>query len=650
MKSTTMHRIVALAATVTVAAACGGDASLAEKSGGPAAPLTLRLGTVESEPIPYAPYVNEFVRNVEEISGGSIDVEVAWEAVPWTPESEQTLATMVSDGDIDLALVPTRVWDKLGVTSLRALQAPFLVDSLDLLNTIVSSELTDEMFAGLDPLGVEGLALWPDALRHPLGFEGPLLTAADFDGAPLVVPASDTSVRLFHALGAESVDAEVSTGREAAFNIGDLYDLGTFTANITFYPKVNALVANADLLESLSDDQRDVLRTAATDTTAYAIAANGSEADLAEQYCADGGSVALADPADVAELAELATPVVAELENDNTTRHIIGEIRELKAETTPDPATAAAACGPAVEEASNPTDSESGADVPPEEVSELPDGVYRVEISLDDVEAAGLSNRDGPTGIWTLEVDDGTYVHSCVPLDLPGTDCGNNLEGGIVAAGHFRGTGNTVWFVHDEEMVSGLTGCLLPISETEPGHCGPAFDFHMDWALDGDTLTFSTEGPLGELTIEPYTRIEGADQPDTETASFPAGVYRMEVSSDELLARGALPGQASEFDGVNTMTFDNGTWRHDIPAGGFCTGTYTVDAGRITVRTPCNPGSPVLFEANWTLDGDQLQFTDLTTESDTQAFVDGFWGGQPWIRIDDASAPGDEEETSDSVG
>ena len=100
--------------------------------------------------------------------------------------------------------------------------------------------------------------------------------------------------------------------------------------------------------------------SAATDTTAYAVDTNPTEHDLAEQYCADGGSVALADAADLAELAELAAPVLAELEADDTTKRIIGEIRELKSTVTADPATAAAACGPVVEEASDPTGSDVG--------------------------------------------------------------------------------------------------------------------------------------------------------------------------------------------------------------------------------------------------------------------------------------------------
>jgi dipeptidyl aminopeptidase/acylaminoacyl peptidase len=147
-------------------------------------------------------------------------------------------------------------------------------------------------------------------------------------------------------------------------------------------------------------------------------------------------------------------------------------------------------------------------------VSELPDGVYRVEITLDDVEAAGQTNQFGSTGLWTIEVDDGTYVIDCSPRDLPGIDCGNGGRG-IVEAGHVRGTGNTVWFVYDVEMISELQGCQLPASN-EPGHCySDVVDYHLDWTLDGDTLTFSNYGPRdwgSGFTIEPWTMIAGASE------------------------------------------------------------------------------------------------------------------------------------------
>src|SRR5207342_3616881 len=105
----------------------GGETAAGAKSGGQAATVTLRLGTVEGSDAPYADEVEHFAKSVETMSKGSLHVDIVWEAPgPHDAESEKNLATMVSKGDIDLAIVPTRVWDLLDVTTLQALQTPFL--------------------------------------------------------------------------------------------------------------------------------------------------------------------------------------------------------------------------------------------------------------------------------------------------------------------------------------------------------------------------------------------------------------------------------------------------------------------------------------------------------------------------------------------
>jgi hypothetical protein len=283
-------------------------------------------------------------------------------------------------------------------------------------------------------------------------------------------------------------------------------------------------------------------------------------------------------------------------------------------------------------EASDPTEATSDVtEAAPEELSELPDGVYRVEISLDDVEAAGHNNSDGTTGIWTIEIDDGTWVGSCAPLDLPGTDCGNNLDGGILAAGDLHGAGHTASFSLDVELVSELTGCQLPASN-EPGHCGVGPDFHVDWALDGDTLILSNFGPGNgplELTIKPWTRIEGAVQPDAETASFPEGVYRAELLIPSIFGPDPV---------LDQLTFENGMFEdRAVNEPGACVGTYETDAGRVRVILDAGScggdGESVLFDARWTLDGDQLRFTDIENEAaDNNAQL--IFGSKPWTKVE----------------
>ena len=183
---------MAAAIVAILLAACSGG-SEGDKAGGDAAPVTLRMVTVEYKGAPYADGVAEFARQVEDLSAGSVRVDIVWNGADeyfgaFGPGADQKVAGLVQNGELDLALIPARAWDELGVTSLQALQAPFLVSNEDLVEQVVQSELAGELLAGLDQAGVVGLALLPEGLRHPVGFEHPLLRLADFSGATIRSP------------------------------------------------------------------------------------------------------------------------------------------------------------------------------------------------------------------------------------------------------------------------------------------------------------------------------------------------------------------------------------------------------------------------------------------------------------------------------
>lgn len=588
MSSNLFHRVAAAVATLALgAAACGGESSAGEKFGGAASPVTLRLGTVEDEAAPYADEVEQFADAVETLSDGSIDVEFAWEASgPFTGESERKLAAMAQGGEIDLAIVATRAWDQLDVTSMQALQAPFLVDNLGLLNEIAESDLAAEMLAGLDDVGVTGLAMWPESLRHPVGFDGPLLTAADFRGAQLRVPISDASYRLANAIGAEPVDPEdwdaaVTAGEldgaESAFVWAlDLPRFGTFTANITFYPKVNTIVANTETFDSLPDKQQEVLRQAAAETLDYVIESNATEHDLALEYCAAGGSVAITEDSDLDELAELATPVLAELSQDADTARFIDEMRALKEGTATDPATSPAACEPEVDP--DVIEPDTPADV-------FPEGVYRVET------ADGVFTNSFIDGVWEGYTESGE-------LDCAGTY--------VVESGR-------IWMSNSTEPA---LACGNP----------PGFQFlDAAWTFADGELRFvdinSDPNAVRDFGGQPWTMIEGASDSDAESATFPEGIYRTE----------------SDLDGTVTMSYIDGVWKRFTANGEVdCAATYVVESGRIWLTTSGDPaldcGNPpggVFLDAAWTLEGDQLRFIDINSD---QGAVQEF--GLPWTRIE----------------
>ena len=424
MRTCKFQTIAAVVAAMSIAAVgCNdGDQSAGEKSGGDAPPVVLRLGTVEDTSAPYAPEVEHFASAIESRSGGSIDVEIVWAvAGDYTAQSEQQVATMVKDDKLDAAIVPTRVWDKLDVTSMQALQAPFVIDSLELTHQVATSDVAADMLDGLDSIGVEGLALWPESLRHPIGFTHPLLTPADFAGAQLRVPISDISYQLAEAIGAKPVDPENWDGALAAGELDgfesafvwstDLPAYGTFTGNVTFYPKVNSVVINASVFSKMSEAQQSAVQEAATETIAFVAGSHATERELADAYCADGGSVAIATDQDLAALVSMAAPLLTELEQDATIKRYIDDIRTVKATTTIDASWVPQACGPGLQTGSTvpPATQVEGSDS--DTSADFPQGTYRAKLGEDYV--ATMTFFDGvwqgltPTGTVDCE---GTYT------------------------------------------------------------------------------------------------------------------------------------------------------------------------------------------------------------------------------------------------
>ena len=134
------YQVVALAAVVALAGCTGTTGGT--KAGGQATPVILRIGTDDFQGRPAADQIEEFARQVEELSDGAVRIEPVWNAAGDTGEDDwdQKVARMVVAGELDMGLIPARAWDTEGVTSLRALNAPFLITSDELAAEVASSE------------------------------------------------------------------------------------------------------------------------------------------------------------------------------------------------------------------------------------------------------------------------------------------------------------------------------------------------------------------------------------------------------------------------------------------------------------------------------------------------------------------------------
>lgn len=407
--------ILGAVALVLSGAACDEGS---DKAGGGAPTINLRLATMEAKGAPYTDAVEEFARQVEDLSGGELRIKILWggAAGKYGPGEEQDVAALVQSGKLASALIPTRAWDELGVTSLQALQAPFLVSSDHLVNQIVQSELAEEMLAGLEKAGVVGLTLIPDGLRHPVGLSRPFVTTEDFAGAKIRAPLSNASYRLLEALGAKPVDiccdeffqAAVNgsiAGAESSFDlVGNLPWPGTFTANVTFYPKVDAIVMNDDAFNRLSDEQREILRNAAAETLRHTLQTAPSEADSAALYCKNGGTIAFASDTDIAALEQATQPVYEALEADAQTKELIKQIRRMKEQLSGAGDPQPEACAPASGGAVSTTPSEA-------KPSQFPEGVYRQDVPPEYLIQKGMDPITAHElgGIRTLTLENGRW-------------------------------------------------------------------------------------------------------------------------------------------------------------------------------------------------------------------------------------------------
>jgi TRAP-type C4-dicarboxylate transport system substrate-binding protein len=372
----------------------------------------IRLGTPNPSDRPESAAIQYFAVEAARLTHGHIVVRIVWSAAGGP---EQPVATMVRDGKLDAAFVATRVWDTVGVTSLQALQTPFLIGSQALENRVVTSPLAAAMLAGLDRAGVTGLALVPAELLHPFGFGRALRAPRDFAGATLRAPQSEATDRLIRALGARPAPVNADAfnlgvrrgtiaGTEWYLELGATLPVGkgptTATGNVVFYPKVHSLVVNDAVYRRLTEKQRATLRKAAAATVRFAVQTNVSERTAGAEFCRAGGAVVASSPAEIAALRRTAAPVYAALERDPETRRLIAGIRALARETRPDPPVALCAAS-------------KTPPVPRNAVSvrTIPDGVYRKLITKQELVDAGVSPTDASTnyGIMTLTIRSGRW-------------------------------------------------------------------------------------------------------------------------------------------------------------------------------------------------------------------------------------------------
>lgn len=348
---------------------------------------------------PNAPLVQHFTEEVARLSQNTILIEPRWDvSPPGTRGWNLRAAAEVADGTYDLGLVPSRAFDELGVGSLQALTAPFLIQSRDVLRAVLDGPQRAQLMAGLPAAGVVGIDLFPGQFMHPFGFDAPLLGIADYEGEVIHGASSTAATDMFQTFGATMSDDEVGTtpirGQESGYS---WVVEGVATGNVTFFPRVETLIMDSDVRQRLRPDQWELLTQAATATRTWAFESMPGELESAAAFCRAGGLIVAATAAELEELERAAEAATARLRaDDEATALNIDTILSIK--STRPQREEVRSC-PAL------------GDLPSASQTSALNGTYHFVASADVLRAAGVTQRlvAENAGDYTITLKDGRW-------------------------------------------------------------------------------------------------------------------------------------------------------------------------------------------------------------------------------------------------
>ncbi|MFH8252955.1 TRAP transporter substrate-binding protein [Microbacterium sp. B2969] len=324
---------------------------------------------------------------VAELSDGTLKIEFQNDYAEGDTHREATIAKDVREGVIDLGPVRARAFSELGYNGFDPLLTPFVVDSLALQERVLADPMVAEMVKGLAEIGLTGLGALPIPIAHFVGNRR-LAAPADFEGQRFGIVPSAMGEATLESLGAivtvgapndgESMrgfDGVLATA-EAVWGLPLVDEYTHVTANAPVWQGPTVPVARPELLESLTELQRDALTGAAAQVLSQSTQVlKDSQEDSMRGVCASGMVLDTVTEQELAALTTAVEPVSESVRTDARGALWSARLEELKG-TAALPAPPLS-CPPADDPAA---DAAGG----------IPNGTYTRTVTLEDIDRYDL--------------------------------------------------------------------------------------------------------------------------------------------------------------------------------------------------------------------------------------------------------------------
>lgn len=237
-----------------------------------------RIANVVQEDNPMNQACVSFINMVEEETNGRITFD-NYPARQLGEDSE--LFAQVQSGALDMALVSAA---DVGATNelAAALQIPFLFNSLEQYQDVVSNKVTDNLLAGLDVNNVSALAVWNAGNRYLCSPNGFIRVPDDIKGQKIRVANTPLCMDIFTAIGSAPTVIEYGEMYTGLQNkVIDVIEMDIFAieqekffevvkyitpADIYTWPAI--FMVNKDLFESMSPEDQQLFKDCAKKTIA----------------------------------------------------------------------------------------------------------------------------------------------------------------------------------------------------------------------------------------------------------------------------------------------------------------------------------------------------------------------------------------------